>query len=205
LFNAIAAPSIDALKRSSWYRIRVTRSARSVGLRSNRGRKAPTFPHTSLLNVRQRSTVQIKGLTWRLSLFAPCPTLLARCGIDFLAGLDRLHHGRKAGAVTCVALDFGFFRLRAREIISRDASNPNTLPASQAVFLASSTVCSRQVRSDPRQIQQKVVCKGPPEHSAIRLRMRRAGRSASVGHCAPSIAIVPIACLADLSLTMITT
>ena len=33
LSNAIAAPSTDALKRSSWYRIRVTRSARSVGLR----------------------------------------------------------------------------------------------------------------------------------------------------------------------------
>jgi hypothetical protein len=55
LFNAIAAPSTDALKRSSWYRIRVTRSARCAGLRWNRGRKAPTFPHTNLLNVQTES------------------------------------------------------------------------------------------------------------------------------------------------------
>ena len=33
LFNAIAARSTDAPKRSSWYRIRVTRSARSAALR----------------------------------------------------------------------------------------------------------------------------------------------------------------------------
>src|SRR5437879_5973758 len=32
LCNAIAAPRTDALKRSSWYRIRVTRSARSAEL-----------------------------------------------------------------------------------------------------------------------------------------------------------------------------
>ena len=32
LCNAIAAPSTDALKRSSWYRIRVMRSARSAEL-----------------------------------------------------------------------------------------------------------------------------------------------------------------------------
>jgi hypothetical protein len=32
LCNAIAAPSTDAPKRSSWYRIRVTRSARSAEL-----------------------------------------------------------------------------------------------------------------------------------------------------------------------------
>src|SRR6202043_4002287 len=51
LCNAIAAPSTDALKRSSWYRIRVTRSARSAELLSNRGRKVPTFPHTNFLNV----------------------------------------------------------------------------------------------------------------------------------------------------------
>jgi hypothetical protein len=54
LFNAIAAPSTDALKRSSWHRIRVTRSARSAGLRWSRGKKAPTFPHTSLLNVHRQ-------------------------------------------------------------------------------------------------------------------------------------------------------
>ena len=52
LFNAIAAPSTDALKRSSWCRIRVTRSARCAELRWNRGWKRPTFPHTNLLNVR---------------------------------------------------------------------------------------------------------------------------------------------------------
>jgi hypothetical protein len=50
LFNAIAAPSIDALKRSSWYRIRVTRSARFAGPRWNHGWKTPTFPHTNLLS-----------------------------------------------------------------------------------------------------------------------------------------------------------
>jgi hypothetical protein len=50
LFNAIAAPSIDAPKRSSWCRIRVTRSARSAEPRWNRGRKAPTFRFTNLLN-----------------------------------------------------------------------------------------------------------------------------------------------------------
>ena len=33
LFNAIAALSTDAPKRSSWFRIRVTRSARSAALR----------------------------------------------------------------------------------------------------------------------------------------------------------------------------
>ena len=33
LSDAIAAPSTNALKQSSWYRIRVTRSARSAGLR----------------------------------------------------------------------------------------------------------------------------------------------------------------------------
>jgi hypothetical protein len=32
LCNAIAAPSTDALKRSSWYRMRVTRSAQSAEL-----------------------------------------------------------------------------------------------------------------------------------------------------------------------------
>jgi hypothetical protein len=66
LFNAIAALSTDALKRSSWYRKRVTRSARSVGLRWNRGRKAPTSQHTSLLSVRQRGPRRTKGhVSWR--------------------------------------------------------------------------------------------------------------------------------------------
>ena len=55
LFNAIAAPSTDALKRSSWYRIQVTRSARSAGRRWSRGGIAPTFPHTNLLNVQTES------------------------------------------------------------------------------------------------------------------------------------------------------
>ena len=32
LSDAIAAPSTNALKQSSWYRIRVTRSARSAGV-----------------------------------------------------------------------------------------------------------------------------------------------------------------------------
>ena len=54
LFNAIAAPSTDALKRSSWYRTRVTRSAQSAALRSNRGWSPTTFPHTNLLNVHRR-------------------------------------------------------------------------------------------------------------------------------------------------------
>ena len=35
--------------------VRVTRSARSVGLRWNRGRKAPTFPYTNLLHVQTES------------------------------------------------------------------------------------------------------------------------------------------------------
>ena len=47
LFNAIAAPSTDALKRSSWYRKRVTRSAQSAALRWNRGWRQPTSPHTN--------------------------------------------------------------------------------------------------------------------------------------------------------------
>ena len=51
LCNAIAAPSTDALKRSSWYRTRVTQSARSAELPSNRGWKAPTFPNTNSSNV----------------------------------------------------------------------------------------------------------------------------------------------------------
>jgi hypothetical protein len=54
LFNAIAAPSTDALKRSSWHRIQVTRSARSAGLRWSRGGKAPTSHHMNLLNVRRQ-------------------------------------------------------------------------------------------------------------------------------------------------------
>ena len=45
------APSTNALKQSSWYRIRVTRSARSAGLRWSRGGTAPTFPHSNLSNV----------------------------------------------------------------------------------------------------------------------------------------------------------
>jgi len=52
LSDAIAAPSTDARKKSSWYRIRVTRSARSAGLRWSRGGTAPTFPHSNLSNVR---------------------------------------------------------------------------------------------------------------------------------------------------------
>src|SRR6266478_530781 len=51
LSDAIAAPSTNALKQSSWYRIRVTRSARSAGLRWSRGGTAPTFPHSNLSNV----------------------------------------------------------------------------------------------------------------------------------------------------------
>ena len=51
----IAAPSTDALKRSSWYRIRVTQSARSAGLRWNRGEKAPTCLPSNLLNVQTES------------------------------------------------------------------------------------------------------------------------------------------------------
>jgi hypothetical protein len=51
LFYAIAALNTDAPKRSFCYRIRVTRSALSAALRWSRGRKAPTFPHTNLLNV----------------------------------------------------------------------------------------------------------------------------------------------------------
>src|SRR6266566_7361979 len=54
LCNAIAAPSTDALKRSSWYRIRVTRSARSAGLRWSRGGIAAAFQHTNLLNVQKK-------------------------------------------------------------------------------------------------------------------------------------------------------
>jgi hypothetical protein len=54
MFNAIAALSTDALKRSSWHRTQVTRFARSAGLRWNHGRKAPTFPHTNLLNVHRQ-------------------------------------------------------------------------------------------------------------------------------------------------------
>ena len=54
LCNAIAAPSTDALKRSSWCRKRVTRSARSAAQRWNRGWKPTMFPHTNLLNVRRQ-------------------------------------------------------------------------------------------------------------------------------------------------------
>src|SRR5438445_1954707 len=54
LFNAIAAPSTDALKRSSWYRKRVTRSAQSAAQRWNRGWSPTTFPHTNLLNAHRQ-------------------------------------------------------------------------------------------------------------------------------------------------------
>jgi len=54
LFNAIAAPSTDALKRSSWYRKQVMQSAQSAALRWNRGWSPPTFPHTNLLNVHRQ-------------------------------------------------------------------------------------------------------------------------------------------------------
>jgi hypothetical protein len=82
LFNAIAAPSTDALKRSSWYRKRATRSARSVGPRWNPGQRLPTFPPTSLLSVRQRSTVRSKAASfgspfligWALNLCCPTQT-----------------------------------------------------------------------------------------------------------------------------------
>ena len=60
LFNAIAAPSTDALKRNSWHRTRVTRSAWSAELRWNCGRKAPVFRHMSLLSVRQRSRSEVR-------------------------------------------------------------------------------------------------------------------------------------------------
>jgi hypothetical protein len=55
LSDAIAAPSINALKQRYWYRKRVTRSARSAGPRWSRGGKAPTFPHSSLSNVQTES------------------------------------------------------------------------------------------------------------------------------------------------------
>ena len=54
LCNAIAAPSTDALKRSSWYRKQVMRSAQFAALRWNRGWSPPTFPHTNLLNVHRQ-------------------------------------------------------------------------------------------------------------------------------------------------------
>src|SRR5882672_3899637 len=62
LSDAIAAPSTNVLKQSSWYRIRVTRSARSAGLRWSRGGTAPTFPHSNLSNV------QIEGRQPRRTL-----------------------------------------------------------------------------------------------------------------------------------------
>jgi hypothetical protein len=55
LSNAIAVPSTNALKISSWHRIRVARSARSAELRWRRGGKASTFPHSNLLNVQTES------------------------------------------------------------------------------------------------------------------------------------------------------
>jgi hypothetical protein len=55
LSDAIAAPNTNVLKQSSWYRKRVTRSARSAGLRWSRGGIAPTFPHSNLSNVQTES------------------------------------------------------------------------------------------------------------------------------------------------------
>jgi len=55
LSDAIAAPSTNALKQSSWYRKRVTRSARSAGLRWSRGGIAPTFPRSNLSNAQTES------------------------------------------------------------------------------------------------------------------------------------------------------
>jgi hypothetical protein len=61
LFNAIAVPSTDALKKSSWYRIRVTRSARSAGLRWSLGRKTPTSHNTNLSNIQPESRNDYPG------------------------------------------------------------------------------------------------------------------------------------------------
>ena len=61
LFNAIAVPNTDARKKSFWYRIRVTRSARSAGLRWSLGRKPPTFPSTNLSNVQTESRNDYPG------------------------------------------------------------------------------------------------------------------------------------------------
>jgi hypothetical protein len=52
LSDAIAVPSTNALKISSWHRIRVARSAE---LRWRLGGKASTFPHSNLLNVQTES------------------------------------------------------------------------------------------------------------------------------------------------------
>src|SRR5262249_54180974 len=71
-FNAIAAPNTDALKRSSWCRIRVTRSAWSAEPRWNRGRKAPTFRFTNSLNVPIRSRNDQIGKSTELA----CPATL---------------------------------------------------------------------------------------------------------------------------------
>src|SRR5262249_30998875 len=81
-----------ALKRSSWCRIRVTRSARSAERRWNRGWKAPTFRFTNLSNVpiksrndqhgetqieqtRLRGPSWLSGLSIRQLVSGRCPLL----------------------------------------------------------------------------------------------------------------------------------
>ena len=56
--DAIAVPSTNVLKKSSCYRIRVARSARSAELRWRRGGKASTFPHSNLSNVQAEGRQQ---------------------------------------------------------------------------------------------------------------------------------------------------
>jgi hypothetical protein len=49
---SIAAPSTDALKKSSWCPTPVTQAVRSAATRSSLGWKTPTLPHSSWSNVR---------------------------------------------------------------------------------------------------------------------------------------------------------
>jgi hypothetical protein len=57
--NAIAAPSTNAPKQSSWYRTPATHPVKSAGLRWSLGQKAPTLPHSSWSNVQTEGLVEV--------------------------------------------------------------------------------------------------------------------------------------------------
>jgi len=95
LSDAIAAPSSNALKQSSWSRKRVTRSARSAGLRWSRGGTAPMFPHSNLSNVRTERRHETPNALVRRSNLVSVP-------------LKAINPGCSAGATLVHAAGFFF-------------------------------------------------------------------------------------------------
>src|SRR5260370_34324420 len=106
--------------------------------------------------------------------------------VDFGASSCRLFARASDHLSRCVQPEYP--ARRADSTFGNDGERPRSAADIQHRFVSPySGVFERFLaisafRSAPYDVEQKVVCKGPPENSAARLLIGRAGRSAGLGH-----------------------